>query len=59
VTKMGMMKQYLMEKITELANKIGVTEGHIYSDDILYGLATKYAQLKLMSEANEGNERTD
>jgi len=56
---MGMMKQYLMEKITELANKIGVTEGHIYSDDILYGLATKYAQLKLMSEANEGNERTD
>ncbi len=45
---MGMMKQFLMEKIAEFAISIGVDEELIYTNDRLYELATTYAQLKLM-----------
>jgi len=44
---MGMMKRYLMEKVTEYADIIGFSEEAIYADPKLYALACKYADIGL------------
>ena len=44
---MGIMKEYLMEKITEFAKRVGIDEEAVYRNDFLYGLAVLYAERKL------------
>jgi len=44
---MGIMKEYLMEKITEFAKRVGIDEEAIYRNDFLYDLAVLYAERKL------------
>ena len=47
---MGLMKQYLMHKITEFADKQGIPEEKVYQDDELYRQATEYADKCLKEE---------
>ncbi len=47
---MGFMKEYLMEKVAEYAEVIGVEEKAIYEDSFLYGLASLYAESKWAEE---------
>jgi len=44
---MGIMKQFLEEKITEFAKLHGKTEQEIYENDEWYALAVKYANQAL------------
>lgn len=50
---MGLMKRFLMEKISELASKIGASEELIYKNDRLYDLAVRYAQLELLNKVGK------
>jgi len=47
---MGAVKEYLMEKITEFAKRVGVEEEAIYRNTFLYDLAVLYAERKLKGE---------
>jgi hypothetical protein len=50
---MGLMKNFLEEKITEYAEIIGVSEEEIYKNDNLYALAVKFAQQNLNAKLEE------
>lgn len=57
---MGLMKQYLMDKTRELADKLGIDEAKFYQDPIkdkeclyLYKMAINYAQYCLEHESNQ------
>jgi len=44
---MGMMKQFLMEKVAEYARLRGWTEEEVYADDRKYRLAEDYVDTQL------------
>lgn len=50
---MGMMKAFLMEKITEFAQLTGWTEKEIYNNEERYALALRFADRKLKRLLNE------
>ena len=41
---MGLMKEYLAEKITEFAKMINKTEQEVYEDENLYNAGVHFAQ---------------
>ncbi|MFA7101306.1 MAG: hypothetical protein WC196_06205 [Bacilli bacterium] len=53
---MGMMKEYLCNKITEFAALHHLTEDEVYQNDRLYQQAVEYADKCLKKEINEGND---
>jgi hypothetical protein len=54
---MGLMKEFLEEKITQYAKIIGVTEQEVYENDALYNLAVKFAQQNLNAKLEELQEQ--
>ena len=50
---MGLMKQYLMERTSELASLIGIPEDQFYSNAYLTEMAQKYAQYRLELDKDE------
>ena len=56
---MGMMKQFLMEKVAEYAKMRGWTEEEVYADSRKYDLAVLYAdtQLKNLIKKAEGESK--
>jgi len=56
---MGMMKEYLMHKVTEFADQHGLSEEQVYQDDNLYQQAVEYADKCLKRDYAEQNRSTN
>lgn len=53
---MGLMKEYLMHKVTEFADLKGIPEEQVYQDDKLYQEAVEYADKCLKTEQNRSTD---
>ena len=56
---MGQMKEYLMEKTSELAGKLGIPEEKFYSDIRLTVIATEYANYMFLQETEKKDAREE
>jgi hypothetical protein len=53
---MGLMKEFLMEKVSEYCLLNGLDEAEVYQDDKLYQQAVEYADKKLKEQV-DGTKR--